>query len=282
MLKIALCLFGSIGFKDKPKNLSTDIIDPTLCFKSFKKNLLDLYDVDIFFHTWSSEYDKNILTLYNPKKSIIEKQIMFDTNLDEYSLNYIEYYNEVDNLNFKNQSSKKYYEDFVFRTKSRWHSQITSLELLNEYKIKNKIQYNFVVQTRFDIIMKKKLDFENLNLDVMHLVIGSNHNKSQLLDTLFVSNYDNAVKFIKLKNKLNEYPICPTNLLPIFLRKEKIPFKNSFEFKENPTHRYNFKYYEITILKKIVILIIARILNLLSFLIKSLKKLYNFFHDIIH
>ena len=26
---------------------------------------------------------------------------MFDTNLDEYSLNYIEYYNEVDNLNFK-------------------------------------------------------------------------------------------------------------------------------------------------------------------------------------
>jgi hypothetical protein len=282
MYKIALCLFGSIGFKEKPTNLSTDIIDPSLCFDFFKRNLLSLHDVDIFFHTWSSEYNKNISSLYNPKKSLIEKQIIIDTNLNDYSLDYIEHYDHVNNLNFKNQSPKKFYEDFVFRTKSRWHSQITSLELLKEYKIKNNIDYNFVVQSRFDLILKNRLALENLNNNIVHLVNSPNHNKTQLLDTLFVSNYNNALKFIKLKSKLNKYPICPTNLLPIFFNEEKIPFKNSFKLKENYIHRHHHKYYEITFLKKIVIFMVARILNLISFLIKSLRYLYNFFHNIIH
>lgn len=282
MLKVALCLFGSIGFKQKPKNMSEDIIDPNFCFSFFKKNILDLYDVDIFFHTWNTKYNLDVSEIYKPKKFLIEKQILFDHDLDKYSMKYIDYYNEVENLQFKKQSPKKYYENFIFRTKSRWHSQIASLELLNKFKDDKNIKYDFVVQSRFDLVMKNKLIIDNLDKDKIYLLDCESHQDNQLMDNLFISNFDNAMKFIKLKDKLNKYPICPTNLLPIFFEEEKITFKKILKEKEVPINRYYWKYDKISFLKRTKIFFIAVLLRFLTISINILRKIYNYFHKIIH
>lgn len=282
MLKVALCLFGSIGFKQKPKNMSEDIIDPNFCFSFFKKNILNLYNVDTFFHTWSTKYDSDLNEIYKPKDFLIEKQIDFKHDLDEYSMKYIDYYNEVEDLQFKKQSPKKYYENFIFRTKSRWHSQISSLELLSKYKNNKNIEYDFVIQSRFDLVMKNKLIIDNLDKDKMNLLNAKTHQNNQLMDNLFISSFDNAIKFIKLKNKLNRYPICPTNLLPIFFKEEKITFKKILNEKEVPIHRYYLKYYKVDFLKKIKIFFIGKILTFLTFSIKILRKVYISVHKIIH
>ena len=85
MKKAALVLFGSVGFKEKPKNYSDKVLDPEICFESIKNFILNKFDVGLL-HSWSSLLTKKISTCPKPKKILIEKQINFETNLDDYSL----------------------------------------------------------------------------------------------------------------------------------------------------------------------------------------------------
>tara|TARA_X000000950_G_scaffold247616_1_gene306045 strand:- start:29336 stop:30184 length:849 start_codon:yes stop_codon:yes gene_type:complete len=282
MIKIALCLFGSIGFKNKPIETSNDIINPNFCFDTYKNNLLNLYDADIFFHTWSSQYDKDVKSLYRPKNHIIEKQIDFESDLSKYSLEFIEYYHEVNDLKFKNISPTNYYKNFIYRTKSRWHSQIKSLELLQEYKLQNLINYDFVIQARFDLFLKKKIKLNNLNKDLMHLVNHPKQTGNKIYDIFFVSSYENAIKMTKLKDKLHSYPICPTDSLPIFFKEENIKTINSFKFKDTILYRYHLKYYDLNLLSKFFNLLISILLKSLSYIINFLKNIHNLLNNIIH
>ncbi len=282
MIKVALCLFGSVGFKKKPDDISNEIMNPKFCFNSFKSNLMDLYNTDVFFHTWSSEYDQDLKNLYKPKDFIIENQINFDNDLKNYSFEFIEYYDEVYDLKLKKISPRKYYQNFIFRTKSRWHSQIKSLEILKKNQIKNQTKYDLIIQSRFDLFIRKKLELNNLEKNCIHLVNQPNQQVNKLYDILFVSNYENAMKFTKLKDKLNKYPICPTDSLPIFFKEENIITKKTFKFKDIILYRYYLKYYEINILIRLFNLFISSILKILSRTINILKKIFNYLNSIIN
>ena len=75
-MKITLCLQGlSHGKSDK--GIEVSFLDAA---KILKKSILSENDVDIFIHTWSESKEENnrIENIYRPKKSIYEKQIMFD------------------------------------------------------------------------------------------------------------------------------------------------------------------------------------------------------------
>jgi hypothetical protein len=76
MKKVALVLFGSVGFKEKPKNYSDKVLDPKICFESIKNFILNKFDVDVFIHSWSSPHDEKVSTLYKPKKILILRQIL--------------------------------------------------------------------------------------------------------------------------------------------------------------------------------------------------------------
>lgn len=52
MKKIALCLFGSVGFKSKPKSSSNEVLDPKNCFATFKEILLDKYSIDTLLYPY--------------------------------------------------------------------------------------------------------------------------------------------------------------------------------------------------------------------------------------
>ena len=263
MMKIALVLFGSVGFQEKPNNYSDKVLDPEICFESMKNVLLNKFDVDIFIHSWKSPYDEKVSSLYKPKKILIEKQINFETNLNDYSLSYIDFHDEIGDLKYINEKPSEYLKNFIFRTKSRWHSQLKSLELMRDFKIKNKIEYEIVIQSRLDLILKY-LDLESLNLEYVNLVNAPHQNKHQLFDIFFVSNYENSIKFFDIKDKLNKYPICPTNVLPIFFKDQKINYQKSLKLHDFILHRNLYKYHRINILKKINRFLIARVINILS------------------
>ena len=271
MKKIALCLFGSIGFKEKPKKNSDDIIDPTFCNKFFEKNLIKNNNVDIFFHTWDSIYNKKVADLYKPKSFSIEKHLNFKINLKEYSLEFINFYEEISEQKYYNQTPEQYIKNFIFRTKSRWHSQIKSLELMKKYKEENNINYDFIIQSRFDLIISK-LNLTTLDKDFVHLVNAPHQNIDQLHDLIFISNYENAIQFIDIKSNLNNYPICPTNTLPIFFKERKIKFQKSLNLRDFTIFRYYQKYKNISFLRKTFNFIIARFINIISFLLIPLKK----------
>ena len=105
--------------------------------ESLKKNLLNLYDVDIYIHVTNSNENKyinnmisidEINTLLKPKVMIISNNINFDNN-----------YNDLYNQNFK------FY--------------IINQKRLEIEKIEN-IKYDVVIKFRPDIYLKEKIIFE--------------------------------------------------------------------------------------------------------------------------
>lgn len=78
-MKIALCLYGKVGFTggkaDRRGQESEELL--IQAYEKYKINLLDLHDVDVYFHSWSLSLEKKIIELYKPKKYLFEEQRNF-------------------------------------------------------------------------------------------------------------------------------------------------------------------------------------------------------------
>ena len=59
-MKIALCLFGltggTVGVGGQGRQ-----IHPKNGYLYYKKNLIDQYDVDVFIHSWSTEFKNELI-----------------------------------------------------------------------------------------------------------------------------------------------------------------------------------------------------------------------------
>ena len=160
--KIALCLFGGFA-SSKPQTKIKKIYDPFQTFKSLNNNFILKYNPDIFLHTWNTKYNDKLIKLYKPKKFIIENQKKFYVKIKDYNLNFLEFYDNVENLLNRNINVEDEYNNLIFRTHSRWYSQNASLKLMNNFSKIKKIKYDFVVQARFDLFFNKKLNLTKLN-----------------------------------------------------------------------------------------------------------------------
>lgn len=173
-MKIALCLQGlSVGKNDKG-----DIVSAIGCSDSIKENIINS-DTDVFIHTWNQHTDsiEEIKTIYNPKKSIFEEQIMFD------------------------DTSTK-----LHSTKSRWYSQMKSIELKKQYEKENDFTYDFVMVSRFDCAYHTLIDFTTLDPTKFYASHWEfPHNLDGFLDYWFITNSVNMDSFGDLYNKLNFY-----------------------------------------------------------------------------
>lgn len=275
-MKVALCLFGSIGSIFKPKrNLNDNFIDPEICFKSIKQNIIDKFETDVFFHTWKNNYSHKLIKLYNPKAFKIEKQINFKPKLLSYSLKYIDCYNDVASLKEDNQDPKIIYENLAFRAHSRWHSQTKALEVLGNFSKRNKIKYDFVIQSRFDLIINSLPNLKDLNKKRVYLVKKNTESPKSLYDIFFISNFQVAQKIKNIKKKLYDYPIDPSQALYFFFQDETINYKNFIEFKDIILYRYLIR--KKSLFKKIIFLFIFCPLNLFLLFFKKIHKIINKF-----
>jgi len=136
-MKIAICLSGQArNFKQS--------------YNSLKTHLLDKYDCDVYFHAWKtphfestnfgfgntqytltdSDYN-DLIQLYNPKKYIIEKPIVFDASGYKCPI----------------------WRQPLNNTLSMFYSIYKSIQLVDE-------KYDYIVRTRFDI------DYSKFNLEL--------------------------------------------------------------------------------------------------------------------
>ena len=60
-MKIALCLYGVIGSKTLKAGTDDSAEILNLGYQKYKKALLDHYDVDVYLHTWSKDYEKEAM-----------------------------------------------------------------------------------------------------------------------------------------------------------------------------------------------------------------------------
>ena len=128
------------------------------CFSALKRHLLDKYDCDIFMHTWDMvdhntptwhEYcsqnamkkieEKEIIPLYHPKLLKIENQPLKDLGVL---------------IANKNQIS-------IFGIQSMFYSMKSVNGLRQKYEKDKKIQYDFVIFIRPDILLLEDFDIES-------------------------------------------------------------------------------------------------------------------------
>ena len=142
------------------------------------------------------------------------------------------------------------------------------------YSSSNKINYEFVVQSRFDLIFNKKIDLNKLSKKKLHLVNAQHiQTRNQLNDIFFISNQRTSLHFRNIYKNLKKYPIDSTNILPIFLKEYQIKYENTFKFKNIIIKRFYDQYFNLSILSFIFLKIKAGTKKLVNIIIKSLNKI---------
>jgi hypothetical protein len=140
-LKVAICLSGLVGSTSKGGKGTT--IDFKLAKKYFDKNLInEKIDVSFFLHCWKNNFHKEILNLYKPKKYSFENPIP-----------------KKDDLNFKE-----------YGIVSNNYSKLRVNELKRKFESENNIIFDYVILTRFDILILEKLDYGSLSRNKFYVV----------------------------------------------------------------------------------------------------------------
>ena len=145
-MKIALCLYGVVGNKSTKSgqnSSSSDIL--SLGHQKYKSSLLSRYDVDIYLHSWSKSFEKEILSLYKPTGFLIEEQENF-------------------NIPSHVKGNSAHQPNRVFNHYSRWRSTQKVLKLKREMKK----EYDFTMVSRFDLGFEKPIKFEMLDKDKLY------------------------------------------------------------------------------------------------------------------
>lgn len=174
-MKIALCLSG------QPRGLDK-------AYSYYQKNLFDLYDVDVFCHSWNSSLNDRILQLYRPISYKFE-DYKFDESFD------LRYTNTPD--------ANKYPPRF---TLSSFYSINESSLLKNKYEIKNNFIYNWVIRSRYDFALNIKIDFNSLDSSRLYVPNCHRTPERDFCNDQFAFSYSgNMSKYMNTFVSIDEY-----------------------------------------------------------------------------
>jgi len=151
-MKIAYCIYGKIGGskgKDGAGGRSDEILD--LSYSHLKEHVINKNDsIDFFIHSWSTDQEKEIRSLYNPKLCKFEDQIHFKVP------------------KFVASGSARNDPNRINNHYSRWYSTKKVVELKKSYEDKHKFRYDCVMLSRFDIAWQKDLVFSEYDMNFFH------------------------------------------------------------------------------------------------------------------
>ena len=197
-MRVALCLYGHSRTTDS-RGLKIDWAEAV---PYFKKNLIDLHDVDVFIHTWgdplNEELRQDLVRDFAPAAIQIEKSIF--PNYDVSSLNLdISFYSGI------REGSKR-----VQAAMSRWDSQKKSNDIKMHFEKQNDIKYDFVVSCRFDLLLYQPFPFgkmapENYYVSNWHAFWKPEDRFYGYQDCWFVSGNKNTNIYCSMFDNLLDY-----------------------------------------------------------------------------
>jgi len=194
--KLALCLSGQARSKFE-------------AYRYIKKNLLDVYDVDVFCHTWKPQSSairlfEELNTLYKP--------ILFsyDTPLPE-SIN--------SDLFVPNASHPANFCTSMF------YSIYRANDLRIRHQTLNDVKYDYVIRSRFDLALNKVIDFSSLQKGKVYVSKDTDGPNPLLNDQFAIADPDTmnvyASTFLNLRRL--GVPFCGHEMLQEQLTSNSIP-----------------------------------------------------------
>ncbi len=201
--KIALCLSGVVGSVERwGKGNDLDFYEG---YKHLKKAIIRNANTDIFIHSWSKKYEKELCKLYKPVNSFFEKQI-----------------------DFKYQNPKS------FAIMSQGYTRKSSVKLALDHDK----EYDFIVLTRFDLAWFKSINFNNLDKTKIYAAgpaadgkindlffIANKHNMKKLVES-----YDHIESLEDLNNKETGGTIAPSYHRVVWKHLKKINLLQKVEY----------------------------------------------------
>lgn len=157
-MKIALVFYG------QPRNVKEN-------FNSFQQNILDGNNVDVFGHIWHSGTITECFDCYDFKRVKIEPQ----NNFEDY------YIGKTGLPKFQNNAPM-------------WYSTQGGCDVLKEYVDETNTHYDFVIRTRYDIFFRHKIDFTQLDKDLIYVSEAAWAGSHMWDDSWGISSYENYVK----------------------------------------------------------------------------------------
>ena len=138
-MRVALCLYGLTGSVEFGLGLGKPI-DPRIGHYHHNKRIIEPNEnVDVFFHTWSTDFEDMLVDIYKPKKHIAEKQILFNP--------------------------KSVCKNSI---PSRWWSNAMVMQLKKQYEEEMGFEYDWVMLYRFDHIFLVDLLFKKHDNQFMY------------------------------------------------------------------------------------------------------------------
>jgi len=183
-LKIALVFYG------QPR------ISNTQSYNSIKEKLLDIYDCDVYIHTWWSkeDYINNISYIKSPWSQTQDLKVK--DNID----NILEKMYKPKVLKCEKIKDFTEVSDMLKRVPNAYNN-ISQMYTLNESSklIENYEQYDFIIKLRLDIVILKMPKLEDLDKHKTY-VIDTHIGREVFNDNIWIL----SIKHFKLFNMYNE------------------------------------------------------------------------------
>lgn len=148
--KVAICMRGNIG----------DNIDYVKCYNSIKKHITELdrnikdgYSFDFFCHSWNTTLQDEIISIYNPKKSLFE-----------------------DNELYTDEINKKCKKRVHFSNISHSLTMKKSIELKEQYETENNFKYDIVILYRYDLFLWVNMPLRRYPINDNIITINAHYN----------------------------------------------------------------------------------------------------------
>tara|TARA_R100001509_G_scaffold21481_1_gene11252 strand:- start:3496 stop:4290 length:795 start_codon:yes stop_codon:yes gene_type:complete len=205
-MKVALCLYGLVGStagKSSDKKGGTKEV-LNLCYDAFKKMIIDKNDTDVFFHTWDTDVENELVEKYEPKKYHCENQIVFP--MGKWANDVCTKYEGKVNFDIRKRIQSHY---------SRWYSTQEVLDLKSQHENEKGFKYDMVMICRFDVVWNKPVIFKQFNNELFYISNTYKRNKpwgwpfgkemDEVDDLWFFSNSVNMDRFGILFEMIDSY-----------------------------------------------------------------------------
>ena len=184
-MRLALCLSGQArSYK--------------AAYPYIKKNLLDLYDVDVFLHSWKRDNlkERELVNLYEPVAFQFDYDLAKDINND------LQVVNGSHPANF---------------CTSMFYSIYKANDLKVSYELGTEFTYDFVIRSRFDFALNTQFNFENLDRNTIYVSLDA-EGQIMLNDQFAIGSSANmdtySSTYLNLRSLYNKgYKLCGHDML---------------------------------------------------------------------